>query len=296
MSIEKTVDSQPTLKDGDEIEEFFDLLSTKLSSSNQDELYFVQHQRLAVLSKAAANGNLGSGRTYLAVTEIFANQIRIHRRALCDLINEVYRGFSFDLDDHVKDGVLGFALSQFDAQKDALTSEMLSSVPFKQTGFVSGDHLKKIIDMQAASLESAYAQEKEQLAADVKLLLRMLKKEKEAMKSGHTVNVTGNVTNLQVGERNIIINEASKTAIVNSFNEIRDALQTADLIDEEKRQEIASLMDECEAELNEPTPNKTKIGACLGAVGSAIKGIATLGGAYSAIKMFSQAFGGPALP
>lgn len=87
-----------------------------------------------------------------------------------------------------------------------------------------------------------------------------------------------------------------KNVHLDSFKEIRETLKDIDLIEATKYQKIDDLMIECENELDKENPTRSRIGACLGTVGQAIGGIAILGSAYQALKMFVPLFGGPPLP
>lgn len=284
-------------KETSEIESFFQLTVTKLNASKQEGITFVQKQRTATISKAAANGTFGSGRTFIIITGIFENHIKIRGRAIVDAISEVYQGFDFDLDNKAEDQILSFCLERLEKEKSELINEMLSNTPFKQSGHMKEDQLKRITDGQLATVDKAYNQEKELMGANINLLIRTIKMNKSKAQAGPVVNVAGDVGNLQIGDGNtLIVNESNKTAILNSFDEIRETLKGADLIEATKYQEIDALMGECAAELEKESPNKTRIGACLGAVGKTISGIATLGGAYQALKIFSPLFGGPLLP
>lgn len=278
-----------------DLEEFFDLLGTKLSASWQEGLKLLQKQRSAVISKAAANGSFGSGRTFLIISELFENHLKIRNRVILATINDVSQGF--DLEENAQGPVEDFCLKKLEQEKNDLIQEMLKNTPFKQSGFMKAEQLQKITQDRLTSIEGIYEQERTLLSAEIKLHFRRKRMANNDAKGGPVVHIGGNVQNLQIGDNNtMLIDQSQKTVILDSFNEIRETLKDTDLIEATKYQEINELMTECENELEKETPNKSRIGACLSTVGQAISGIATLGSAYQAIKMFVPLFGGPPLP
>lgn len=278
-----------------ELEEFLDLVRTKLTASWENDLLAVKKQRQAIISKAAAAGSYGSGRTFLIVSELFENHLKIRNRAIWATINEVSQGF--DLEENAKGSVEGFCLERLEEEKNDLIQEMIDNTPFKQSGFMKAEQLQKISQDRVTSIEGIYEQEKNLLSAEIKLHFRRKKMANNETKSGPVFNVGGNLQNLQVGDNNtMVIDQSQKTVILDSFKEIRETLNDTDLIEATKYQEIDDLMIECEHELDKENPNRSRIGACLSTVGQAIGGIATLGSAYQALKMFAPLFGGPPLP
>lgn len=278
-----------------EIEEFLDLVRTKLTASWENDLMALKKQRQAIFSQAAAAGSFRSGRTFLIVSELFENHLKIRNRAILTTINDVSQGF--DLEENSQASVEGFCVERFEQEKNNLIQEMIDNTPFNQSGFMKAEQLQKIIQDRVASLEGIYEQENNLLSAEIKLHFRREKMANNETKSGPVVHVGGNVQNLQVGDNNtMVIDQSQKTVILDSFREIRETLKDTDLIEATKYQEIDDLMVECENELDKESPNRSRIGACLSTVGQAISGIATLGSAYQSLKMFVPLFGGPPLP
>lgn len=278
-----------------EVQEFLEFVKTKLVSSGKESLDSIHKQHNAIISKAAATGTLGSGRMFLIIAELFENQLKIRSRTILSTVQEVSQGF--DLNKDVEREIETYCLQRLEEEKHHLVKAMLGVTPFKQTGFMKETQLQAITAERVASIEKAYEQEQRLLSTELKLFFRKQNMAKKEVKNGPILNISGNIGQLQVGDQNImIIDQSQKTILSNAFTEIRETLEGSELMEATKYREINELMLECEGEIEKENPNRSRIGACLGTIGQAIGGIATLGSAYQALKMFVPLFGGPPLP
>lgn len=278
----------------DKIDDFYRLFGPKLEDAQNQAIASFIRERTGIISRASANGNFGSGRTFLSVSELLKNQIEIQGRTIVRLLGETLSGFELEINNNFINEISSYCSQKFSSQRDALVQDMLAAPPYKQSGFTKEAQLRSITEGQLADIESFFNQKNNLLSAELELCIRKIAMTGNNTNIAPTINITGSVEVLQVGTNNtMVVNETHKTSIFNSFKEIREKAAS---IPPEKFQEIEPLIIDCEMELQKPTPNKTKIGAILGAVGGSISTIANLGGAYQAIKMLSPLFGGPILP
>lgn len=278
----------------DKIDDLYRLLEPKLDDAQNKAITSFIRERTGIISMAAAKGRLQSGGTLSSVSELLKNQIEIQGRTIVRLLGETLSGFELEINNHFINEISSYCLQKFSSQRDAFVQDMLAAPPYKQSGFMKEAQLRGVTEGQLADIEAFFNQKNNLLSAELELCIRKIAMSGNNTNIAPTINITGNVEVLQVGTNNTtVINETHKTSILNSFKEIREKAAS---IPPEKFQEIEPLIIDCEMELQKPTPNKTKIGAILGAVGGSISTIANLGGAYQTIKMISPVFGGPILP
>jgi hypothetical protein len=278
----------------DKIDDFYRLLEPKIEDAQNQAIASFIRERIGIISMAAAKGRLQSGGTLSSVSELLKNQIEIQGRTIVRLLGETLSGFDLGIYNNFINEISSYCSQKFSSQRDALVQGMLAAPPYKQNGFIKEAQLKGITEEQLTDIEAFFNQKNNLLSAELELCIRKITMSGNNTNIAPTINITGNFEVLQVGTNNtMVINETHKTSILNSFKEIREKAAS---IPPEKFQEIEPLIIDCEMELQKPTPNKTKIGAFLWAIGGSISTVANLGGAYQTIKMLSPVFGGPTLP
>jgi hypothetical protein len=275
-----------------EYDNFYSILEAKLENSRIEDLTNFSQESLGIISKAASNGAFNSGGTFSSVSQLLKNQIEVHGRTILRLLRETLSGFTMLINDNFVNEILSYCSKQFGFQKDALVQRMIEAPPYNNA--MEEAHIKRIVEEQLAVIEGFFNQKSNLLSSEIKLCIRRVSMSGNNATIAPIINVSGNVEHIQVGNYNtVVINETHKTSILDAFNKIREKSSS---ISPEKFKEIEPLMADCEEELKNPAPNKTKIGAILGAVGSAVSTVASLGSAYLSIKMLSPVFGGPELP
>ena len=109
-------------------------------------------------------------------------------------------------------------------------------------------------------------------------------------------NFYGNVGSVQSGDgaaANVVQNlgAGEREALIQALNLARDALIAAVGIAPGKRAELVAVVKEATEELNNATPNNTKLHSFLTVIGTTVQSLASAPGAYAALKTTLLPFG-----
>ena len=127
----------------------------------------------------------------------------------------------------------------------------------------------------------------------------MTKRDKDSKNDGATtVNITGGNNIVQAGiygTASIMLDLEARDALSEALAKIRsDIAKAVDLAPETVR-ELQVVVDECDAEVQKPTPNRMRIVGCLHAIATTIQTTAALGDAWTMVKKACTLMGIPNL-
>ena len=240
------------------------------------------------VSKAAAAGMLGSGAACNAVMEICKSELRARARLA---LNHFMRaaGVIAPVTEGVAKDATTFLSQVLERQRAALMETGAKQAPFRGQAVVSPSHFNK-------NFADAIAQEMARIESELDLWEAQLAAAKRERPQNGTTNVTvtGNYNVVQAGTINstasLIIDGDSRAALLDAFAAIRRDLPNAEVPAATAR-ELEEVLNECEREIKEPKPNKTRLLGYLQAISTAIQTTASLNQAWEVLKGALQMMG-----
>lgn len=271
------------------MEDYFRLLDVSLAEARMLRYEAATKECNGEISKWNASGNLGNGRLPLHLCAIYTENLRALAKEYALAALEIYQSFDFEIDESVRGRIISFCLAELNVSKRSFEETLYGFAPFNTQGINRGGTADRARGLCAIELQAQLATCEATMSNDLEIKLRRVNVDKNKA-AAVTINVAGNVQNMQVGDYNKMnVTQDNRVAFSNAFNQIREGLKNT--LPEQEYVQLNEVMTECEGEFKKDNPNITKIKGLLAGVGSVVRGLPQVADGYEALKTLSSLFG-----
>jgi hypothetical protein len=143
--------------------------------------------------------------------------------------------------------------------------------------------------------DEAADREARRIESDLQLWEVQLKQRKENPTSRNVVNITGNNNLVQAGTvgstASLVVDTDSRDALLLAPATLREVLPGAHELGSTQKTELGQVIDDCEREIKEAAPNRSRLAGSLQAIAGAVQTTASLQPAWEAIRRALQLMG-----
>ncbi|MCE4224921.1 hypothetical protein HCU64_14255 [Methylobacterium sp. C25] len=264
-------------------------LHERLDAASADRDIEVAQEANLILRKAAAAGRLASGNTIADLKRHALEDLRIRSELVYRALLETWASF---------DPVAGEAA---EAERMLLEKLSVAAEARERAIRASGPSMSlgSLPDTVWHDLRVQSTNTKHRLALRLREWRQQMRQPKAEPVGNQTTTVTfsGNNNTIVAGlinsSANIQLDNATRPRLAEALAEVKVALQTSVALPQQDRTDTLELVEDAEAELSRPQPNKKRLASSLKGIAATIQTVGALGDAYGALKSAMALIGIP---
>lgn len=257
---------------------FVDRVSRLIESRIAERRAQLPYEAAAITSAAAAHGSIRSGSHVLQLQRLYARELEVRAIVVWESIVRVHKTLGF----RVLEGTSDEFKQMFSEHLSSIHSELAAHLAEAASRFGGG---------MKVDLSESHELVRRKHEVEIDLYFDSLGLSKPTGEPVATnYNFYGNVGAFQTGAQsvaNVVQNlaTAEREALDSAVQQVADALASATSLPERQRTELAEIAADCRLQLQNTTPNNTKLLTMFNVLATAVQGIASAQPAYLALKL-----------
>lgn len=257
---------------------FVDRVSRLVESRIAERRAQLPYETAAITSAAAAHGSVMSSSHVLQLQRLYARELEVRAIVVWESIVRVHK----TLGSSVLEGTSDEFKRMFSEHLNSIHSELADHLAVAASRFGGG---MKVDLFECHEL----VRRKHDVEIDLYFdSLRLSKPTGSPVETNY--NFYGNVGAFQTGAQSVAnvvqsLAPAEREALDSAVRQVADALASATSLPERQRTELAEIAADCRQQLQDTSPNNTKLLTMFNVLATAVQGIASAQPAYLALKL-----------